>query len=127
MALPRILLAIPLIAAGIYLPAAGADPAPAPANVLGMDHLDFAKDKVTVKCGETLSMVNNSRWVHIIGPGKGGTLVAAPKGVPVTERELVETDGTYTTGKWTVPGDYTLTCSVHPDMTVEVVVTDCCC
>lgn len=127
MALPRMLLAVPLIAAGIYLPAAGADPRPAPANVLGMSHLDFATEKVTLRCGDTLSMVNNSRWVHIIGPGKDGTLVAAPHGVPVTQRKLIETNGTYTTGKWTVPGDYTLTCSVHPDMTVEVVVTDCCC
>jgi plastocyanin len=127
MALPRILLAVPLVAAGIYLPAAGADPAPAPAHVLGMDHLYFAQDHVSVKCGDTLSMVNNSRWVHIIGPGQGGTLTEAPSGVPVPDRELIETDGTYTTGKWTVPGKYTLTCSVHPDMTVTVDVTDCCC
>ena len=61
MALPRILLAVPLIAAGVYLPAAGADPAPAPAHVLGMEHLDVATEKVTVPCGDTLSMVNNSR------------------------------------------------------------------
>jgi plastocyanin len=127
MALPRILLAVPLIVAGVVVPAIGKDPAPAPPTVLGMDHLYFAKDKVTVKCGDTLSMVNNSRWVHIIGPGQGGTLTAPPRGVPVTDRELVETNGTYTTGTWTVPGSYTLTCSVHPDMTVKVVVTDCCC
>jgi plastocyanin len=126
-ALPRILLAVPLLAAGIWVPAAGHDPAPAPTGVLGMEHEYFAKDHVTVKCGDTLTMVNNSRWVHIIGPGSGGTIVHAPKGVPVTDRVLTETDDTYTTGKWTVPGKYQLTCSVHPDMTVTVVVTDCCC
>ena len=127
MALPRILLAVPLIAAGVYLPAAGADPAPAPAERLGMDHLEFAQDKVTVKCGDTLSMVNDSRWVHIIGPGTGGPLSPPQKNIPSPTGKLVETNGTYTTGRWTVPGDYTLTCSVHPDMTVTVVVTDCCC
>jgi plastocyanin len=127
MALPRILLAVPLVAAGVVAPAFGKDPAPAPPTVLGMDHLYFAKDQVDVKCGDTLSMVNNSRWVHIIGPGEGGTLTTAPEGVPMTDRKLVETDDTYTTGRWTVPGSYTLTCSVHPDMTVKVVVTDCCC
>jgi plastocyanin len=128
MALPRILLVFPLLAAGVWLPAvAGPDPQPTAAGVLGMDHEDFAKDQVTVKCGDTLSMVNDSRWVHIIGPGQGGHLTPVPQGVPVVGRTLVETNDSYTTGKWSVPGQYTLTCSVHPDMTVKVVVTDCCC
>jgi plastocyanin len=124
-ALPRILLVVPLLAAGVWLPAAGADPTPAPAGVLGMDHQYFAKDQVTVKCGDSLSMVNDSRWVHIIGPGEGGHISPVPPGVPVT-RELVETNDSYTTGSWNVPGKYSLTCSVHPDMTVKVVVTDSC-
>lgn len=127
MALPRILLAVPLIAAGMYLPASGSDPAAAAPGVLGMQHEHFAQDEITVKCGDTLPMVNNSRWVHIIGPGEDGLLTEAPRGVPVTDRFLVETHDTYTTGKWTVPGEYYLTCSVHPEMNVEVVVTDCCC
>ena len=59
--------------------------------------------------------------------GRNNRLTQAPPGVPMTQRVLVETDETYTTGKWTVPGDYHLTCAVHPKMTVEVVVTDCCC
>jgi plastocyanin len=92
-----------------------------------MDHENFATDQVTVKCGDSLSMVNDSRWVHIIGAGAGGLLTAPPKGVPVAVRTLVETNDSYTTGKWTVPGTYSLTCSVHPEMTVKVVVTDCCC
>jgi plastocyanin len=126
-AFPKVLLAVPLLLAGMYAPALGSDPAPPAAGVLGMDHLFFAKDEVSVKCGQTLPMVNNSRWVHIIGPGTGGLITATPPGVPVTDRALVETNGTYETGRWTVPGRYSLTCSVHPDMTVAVVVTDCCC
>jgi plastocyanin len=30
----------------------------------------------------------------------------------------------YTTPPFTVPGTYYITCSMHPDMTVKVVVTD---
>jgi plastocyanin len=127
MALPKVFLAVPLLLAGMYLPALGSEPPAPAAGVLGMDHEYFAKDEVTVNCGDTLPMVNNSRWVHIIGPGQGGLFTAAPKGVPVPDRVLVETNGTYTTGKWDVPGQYYLTCSVHPEMTVKVVVTDCCC
>lgn len=126
-AFPRILLAVPLVVAGMYAPAAGSDPAPLAQGALGMSHEHFVKEKVTVGCGGTLPLTNNSRWVHIIGPGKDGILTAAPRGVPVTQRVLLQTDQSYTTGRWTVPGDYHLTCSVHPEMTVEVVVTGCCC
>lgn len=126
-AFPKVLLAVPLLVAGMYAPALGSEPTPAAEGVLGMTHLFFAKDQVSVKCGQTLPMVNDSRWVHIIGPGSGGLITQPPPGVPVTSRALVETNGTYETGRWTVPGQYSLTCSVHPDMTVKVVVTDCCC
>lgn len=126
MVLPRILLAVPLLLAGIYLPAAGADPAKPPAGVLGMGHDEFATTEVSVACGNTLTMQNDSRWAHIIGPGKDG-LFTADSAVPVTQRELIETNGVYSTGVWTTAGTYYLTCSVHPAMTVKVVVTGCCC
>ena len=126
MAIPRILLVVPLLLGGMFLPAAGVDPAKPAAGVLGMNHEAFSTKEVTVSCGDTLTMENDSRWVHIIGPGTGGLLVAA-KGVPVTRRELTETGDVYTTGAWTTPGTYYLTCAVHPEMTVKVVVTDCCC
>jgi plastocyanin len=127
MAVPRILLVVPLVLAGMYLPAAGDDPAPPAPGVLGMTHEHFTTKKVTLACGQTLPMTNSSRWVHIIGPGNEGVLVDAPRGVPLTKRVLTETDQAYTTGPWTVPGDYHLTCAVHPEMNVEVVVTGCCC
>jgi plastocyanin len=126
MVVPRFLFVIPLLVAGIYLPAAGADPAKPPTGILGMRHETFSSKEVTVACGHTLTMQNDSRWVHIIGPGRHGTLVADP-GVPVPERRLTETNDVYTTGVWKSPGTFYLTCSVHPEMTVKVVVTGCCC
>jgi plastocyanin len=127
MGIPKILLIVPLLVAGMYLPAAGPTPASAPIGVLGMTHEHFTQDKVTVKCGERLSMVNTSRWVHIIGPGRDGVLTPASTAVPVTRRVLLQTSDSYTTGRWTTPGEYHLTCAVHPEMTVDVVVTGCCC
>jgi plastocyanin len=91
-----------------------------------MAHEAFSSKDVAVRCGDTLTMMNNSRWAHIIGPGQDGLLVA-DKGVPVLHRELMETTDVYTTGAWDTPGTYYLTCSVHPEMTVKVVVTGCCC
>ena len=122
MSFPRILLAIPLLAAGAFIPAAGADPTPAPAGVVGMVHEDFNVDEITVHRGDTVTLVNDSRWMHIIGPGKDGTLEEAT-GLPMHERVLMPTNDHYTTARWDEPGTYYLTCSMHPEMTVKVVVT----
>jgi len=117
-----------MLLAGIFLPAAGAEPLKPAAGVLGMTHDRFSVDKITLKCGQTLTMQNSSRWVHLIGPGKHGHFDEnGDPGVPIFRPEQMETNNVYTTGAWTTPGTYFVTCSVHITMTVEVVVTDCCC
>ena len=126
MALPRILLVVPLLVAGMYLPNAIATPPKPAAGVLGMTHEGFSSKEVSVGCGKTLTMVNDSHWVHIIGPGRDAILSTEP-GVPVDGRRLMETTDVYTTGAWNTAGTFYLTCSVHPEMTVKVVVTGCCC
>ncbi len=126
MAVPRILLVVPLLLVGMYLPAVGSNVNEPPPDALGMSHEHFAVDEVHVRCGQTLTMENDSRWAHIIGPGQKG-LLEADGNVPVARRQLMETNDVYTTGAWTKPGTYYLTCAVHPEMTVKVVVSDCCC
>ncbi|HEV7651059.1 MAG TPA: hypothetical protein VGP26_23170 [Actinophytocola sp.] len=121
MAFPKILFAIPLLAAGAFLPAVGAAPAAPPTDQVGMDHEVFTIDKITVHRGHTLTFANNSRWMHIIGPGKGGLLVEKD-GLPMHERALTEINDDYTTGKWNDLGTYFITCSMHPLMTVKVTV-----
>ncbi len=123
MAFPRILLALPLIAAGAFLPALGPEPAKAPPGAVGMVHEEFATKEVTVHRGESLLFVNNSRYMHIIGPGRDGTL-AEEDGSPMHERVLMPTDDSYTLGPFTVPGTYNITCSMHPEMTVKVTVIE---
>jgi plastocyanin len=126
MPLPRIVLVVPLLLLGMYLPAAGSEPNKPPPGALGMTHEHFTATEVDVRCGQTLTMENDSRWAHIIGPGQQGLL--DPNGaVPIVRRELMETNDVYTTGAWTKPGTYYLTCAVHPKMNVKVVVSDCCC
>jgi len=61
--------------------------------------------------------------MHIIGPGRDGTLAEAA-GTPMHERVLMPTNDTYTAGPFTVPGTYFFTCSMHPEMTVKIVVTE---
>ncbi|GIH14300.1 cupredoxin domain-containing protein [Rugosimonospora africana] len=123
MALPRILIAVPLIAAGAFLPAAGSAPAKAPAGAVGMGHEVFTTGTVRIHVGDTLKFVNDSRYMHIIGPGRDGTLTETD-GDPMHRRVLMPSNGDYTTPPFAVPGTYYITCSMHPDMTVKVVVTD---
>jgi plastocyanin len=123
MALPRILIAVPLIAAGAFLPAAGPAPAKAPAGAVGMGHEVFTTKEVRIHRGDALTFVNDSRYMHIIGPGKDGTLAEAD-GEPMHRRVLMQANASYTTPPFNVPGTYYITCSMHPEMTVMVVVAD---
>lgn len=126
MVVPRIAVLVPLLAAGMYLPALGHDPARPPAGTLGMTHEGFSSKSVTLNCGQTLRMQNDSRWVHIIGPGRDGVL-NTDAAVPIRRRQLTQTNNVYTTGAWTVPGVHYVTCAVHPEMNVKVIVRGCCC
>jgi plastocyanin len=125
MAIPRIAVVVPLLIGGLVLPAVGAAPDEPPSGTLGMTHEAFSRTVVTVDCGQPLRMQNDSRWVHIVGPGRDGLLQDATAAVPVRPRELLETDDSYTTGTWNTPGVHYLTCSVHPEMTVKVIVRPC--
>jgi plastocyanin len=123
MALPRILIAVPLIVAGAFLPAAGPAPVKAPDGAIGMVHEDFSIKQVTIHRGQTLTFVNDSRYMHIIGPGRDGTLEDA-SGQAMDHRVLMQENATYTTPPFNVPGTYYVTCSMHSEMTVKVIVTN---
>jgi plastocyanin len=120
---PTVLVAASLVTAGALAPAFGAalrKPAP---GVVGMRHEHFATEVVHLSRGQRLHLQNDSRWIHIIGAGRDGHL-RPPGPAPVADLRLMQQNDSYVTGPWTVPGTYYLTCSVHPEMTVKVVVTD---
>lgn len=123
MPFPRILFVVPLLVAGIFAPAA-VTPKDPPPGAISMAHEMFMQHSVTIHRGQRLTLVNNSLFIHIIGAGHDGTLVEAPPGEPMVGRILMQTNETYTTPPWNIPGTYWVTCSVHPEMTVKVVVTN---
>jgi plastocyanin len=122
-AFPKIVLAVPLLIGGMYLPAAGADLQPRPSGVVGMGHEGYSRTEIDIHVGQRVTFQNDSRWIHIIGPGDNGHLSGAIKHVPVDQRRLMQQNDRYTTGRWNTPGRYELTCSVHPEMNTTVVVT----
>jgi plastocyanin len=124
LSVPRVLFAVPLLALGAFLPAATGQPKSAPQGAIGMEHEEFTVDKVTIPVGGTLTFVNDSRWLHVLGPGERGRLTtnaAVPTMGPRGAR-MSQTGDTFTTAAWNTPGTYQVTCSLHPEMTVTVVV-----
>ncbi|HJQ02578.1 MAG TPA: hypothetical protein VJ851_13335 [Jatrophihabitans sp.] len=122
MPVPRILFAVPVVVIGTMLPSAGAHIKTPPAGALGMGHEHFTSQVITIHRGQTLTLANNSRFMHTIGPGQDGTIT--PTGLVPLTRKMMETNNTFTTGKWNTVGTYYLTCSVHPEMNVKVIVTN---
>jgi plastocyanin len=122
MAIPRILFVIPGLVAGLAVPAIVAAPKPAPAGAIGMVSTDFAQHVITIHRGDRLTLFNDSNVIHVIGPGSGGRVIGVEKHVPMTGFHLMQTSTIYRTGRWETPGTYYLTCSVHPDVTLKVIV-----
>jgi plastocyanin len=119
--IPRILFVVPGLLAGLLVPTLTASPKPLPAGAVGMINDDFAPDSVTIHLGQRLTLFNNSHVVHVVGPGRD-THIYPERGVPITGFHLMETNSVFTTGQWKTPGTFYLTCSVHPGMTLRVVV-----
>jgi len=120
---PRLLFVIPGLLAGLLIPAIGHASKPLPPGDDGMIADDFTRDAVTIQVGERVTMFNNSNQIHVIGPGRGGRIWGTERHVPVLGFHLMQSNGVYRTPPWTTPGTYFLTCSVHPDMTLKVIVT----
>ena len=83
-AVPRFLLVVPPILAGIFVPAViVGNPKPAPANTVGMTFMDFAgPDTVYIHRGQYLTFVDSSRNIHEIGPGQNGLITSPVRGEP---------------------------------------------
>ncbi len=125
MALPKFLLAVPLIAAGAALPGfTDGERLPARPNLVGMEQEVFDRDTVTIDQGETIDFVNNSNFLHVLAPGDRARVFSA-NGVPSFGKDnvvMTERGVPYRTGAWMTPGKFQLTCTLHPRMNLTVTV-----
>jgi plastocyanin len=125
-AVPRILFAVPFLVLGAAAPAlAHTTSAPADrSNLVGMRQESFSKDTVTLHVGEPLELFNDSNFLHVVAPGQDAR-VSDQAGEPrFGARDVVSVPrGTaYQTLTWGAPGVYHVTCTLHPDMNLTVVV-----
>jgi len=122
MAIPRVLFVLPGLLAGLLVPALTSTPKTAPVSSVGMISTDFTRDSVRIHEGGKITLFNSSDVIHVIGPGRYGKVAGIERHVPLTGFHLMPTNSTLTIGPWKTPGTYYLTCSVHPHMTLKVIV-----
>lgn len=125
MRFPAVLLVIPALAGALLLSGVQADaPDPSPGQV-GMSEEEFSTETVTVKVGQPLTFVNNSHFLHVLTPGTDSR-PAHEAGMPPMDgsydTHVSQAGDVYTTRSWDKPGVYHLTCTLHPEMNVDVVV-----
>lgn len=131
---PRLTIAAALVVAAMTIPAAAPPLHARPTGTVGMGHEGYVVTGVpgagrgpdgvpvvTIRRGDRLSFQNDSRWVHIIGPGSRG-LVTDPGEGAMAPLVMLEENEVWTTPPWTTAGTFLLTCTVHPEMNAKVVV-----
>jgi plastocyanin len=125
MKIPWIFAGLALIATGIVAPSAVARPPAAPAGTIGMRHEAFATETVTIPRGGTVTFYNSSGWLHVIGTGDKGRF-KPESGTPYLGDLGAfnsETGDIFVSGPWNTPGTYHITCQLHPEMNLTVIVT----
>jgi len=122
---PRFVFAVPFVVLGALVPGlTGEEPLARRPNLVGMEQVSFDRDVITIRRGQTIQFVNNSNFLHVLAPGERARVADAP-GVPSFGPDDVRSmprGDPFTVGPWEEPGSFDLTCTLHPEMNLEVVV-----
>jgi plastocyanin len=125
MVMPKLFFAVPLVVVGAIAPGfTRHTPISRAPNVVGMKQVDFDRDVITIHEGERIQFVNSSNFLHVIAPGDRAR-ITAQAGVPLLGPDDVRSmprGEPFLTASWDTPGSYRLTCTLHPDMNLDVVV-----
>ena len=127
MAVPKFVFAFPFVVAGAVVPGvARQEPLPRRPNLVGMERVDFDRHVITIHPGQQIEFVNNSNFLHVIAPGEHAR-VSDVAGVPSFGPDQVRSmprGEPFLTAPWDTPGTYEITCTLHPEMNLEVVVQE---
>ncbi len=115
--------ALPLVLA---LAACAPTPADHEPGTIGMEELVFDTEHNVIPVGGRLVFSNGaSRSLHVLVPGKNAQ-PRSQRGVPSfggSSGHRSEVGDRWTTPLWTTPGTFWVTCTLHPRMNLEVIVT----
>jgi plastocyanin len=125
MTVPRLVLAVPFVVLGAVAPGlTRKEPLPRRPNVVGMEQVQFDRDVITIRQGQQIEFVNNSNFLHVIAPGDRAR-VSDGAGMPSFGPDRVRSmprGEPFITETWDTPGSFRLTCTLHPEMNLDVVV-----
>ena len=89
-------------------------PASSQGKSVTLSGLAFSVSEITVPVGP-LTFINEDSVAHVLAEGENGTEVADPRVQKVSINPSSQGDLVFT-----VAGDYHITCTVHPQMNMEV-------
>lgn len=95
-------------------------------NVVHMNSMQFVQSSVTIKKGESVTLVADTIALHIIANGtweQGEAHPGAEAGAPQVKNLQVAGNSSQTIGPFTTAGTFKLYCTIHSNMnlTVQVV------
>jgi plastocyanin len=94
-------------------------------NAVHMNDSNFVQSSITIKKGTSLTLVNDTAAVHIIANGtwdsNGTPKVNTEKGAPKVDAEI-DGGASKTFGPFNTAGTFQLYCTIHPGMSLTVIV-----
>jgi len=94
-------------------------------NTVHMNDAQFDQTSVTIKKGESLTLIDDTLTPHIIANGtwKNGTAhPASEPGAPQVKDVQINGNSSQTIGPFTTAGTFKLYCTIHSGMNLTVVV-----
>ena len=85
----------------------------------------FLQSSVTIKKGDSLSLINDASDVHLISLGQwvnGSPKPEKEPGAPQVHNVGFAGNASHEIGPWSTPGTYHLYCTIHQNMQLTVVV-----
>ena len=95
------------------------------ANQVHLEAMSFTPEKISIKKGQSIELVNDLAIVHVIANGTWNGSTPEPKieaGAPKVDNLQVNGDATATIGPFNTVGTFQLYCTVHTGMKMTVVV-----
>lgn len=94
-------------------------------NAVHMNDSNFVQSSITVKKGESITLVDDTSTPHIIANGTWENGTAKPSkepGTPQVKDVQINGNGSETIGPFATGGTFKLYCTIHPNMNLTVVV-----
>ena len=114
-----------VVAACTSVSSAGSANAGTSGNQVHMNDANFVQSSITIKKGESITLVADTLIAHTISNGtwdNGTPKPAKESGAPLVDNVSVGGNSSATIGPFTSAGTFKLYCTIHPGMNLTVIV-----